>query len=295
MNPRDRWFYGIARNLIWLAARKAPPAWAERLAEEWLADLTARSGAFSQLRFALGCCWATTVIAHEFGAPVRPVAAAVAGSRTTVLDPADPGPSFSRRTTVILLIVGLHVLVICVLATGIGSPKVFKANPPRIEVSFLPKPAPPVPQIPVHPTLSQLKVHHPTPPEPTMPTEQTVTTQEEVTEAPPVQPADPPMPKPVNRVLGGPGVGFPNTDDFYPEASRRLGEKGIATVNVCVDGSGRVIGKPTIDQSSGSARLDEGALRLANAGSGHYRATTDDGHPVSACYPFRVRFQLRDY
>ena len=223
MNPHDRWLDGIARNLIWLAARKAPPALTERLGEEWLADLTTRSGAFSQLRFAIGCCWATTVIAHEFGAPVRPAAAAVAGSRTTVVDHSGPGPSFSRRTTVILLIVGLHVLVICVLATGIEVPKVFKANPPRIEVGFLPKPAPPVPQIPVHPTLSPVKVHHPTPPEPTMPTEQTVTTQAQVTEAPPVRPTDPPLPTPVNRVLGGPGPGFPNTDDFYPEASRRLG------------------------------------------------------------------------
>lgn len=294
MNPYDRWFDGITRHLIWLAARKAPPALTERLGEEWLADVAARPGAFSQLRFALGCCWATTVIAHEFGTRVRPAAAAVAGTRTTLVNHADPGP-FSRRTTVILLIVGLHVLVICVLATGIEAPKVFKANPPRIVVSFLPKPAPPVPQIPVHPTLSPFKFHHPTPPEPTVPTEPTVTIQDQVTEAPPVWPADPPLPTPVNRVLGGPGVGFPNTDDFYPEASRRLDEKGITTVNVCVDAIGRLIGKPTIDQSSGSARLDEGALRLARAGSGHYRATTDDGHPVSACYPFRVRFQLTDY
>jgi TonB family protein len=97
----------------------------------------------------------------------------------------------------------------------------------------------------------------------------------------------------VNRVLGGPGAGFPNTDDFYPEASRRLGEKGITTVGVCVDGAGRLVGKPTVEQSSGSVRLDEGAVRLAKAGSGHYRATTEDGHPVSACYPLRVRFQLR--
>jgi periplasmic protein TonB len=293
MNPHTRWCDGIARNLIWLAARKAPPALTERLGEEWLADLTARSGAFSQLRFALGCCWATTVITHEFGASVRPAAAAVAATRTTVVDHAGLGPSFSRRTTVILLIVGLHVLVICVLAAGIEAPKLLKANPPRIEVSFLPKPAPPAPQIPVHPTLSLVGIHRPTPPEPAMPTEPTVT-RGQVTEAPPMRPADPPSSRPVNRVLGGPGVGFPNTDDFYPDASRRLGEKGTTTVNVCVDGAGRVIGKPTIDQSSGSARLDEGALRLARAGSGHYRTTTEDGHPVSACYPFRVRFQLRD-
>ena len=125
-----------------------------------------------------------------------------------------------------------------------------------------------------------------------VPTEQTVTTQ--ITEAPPQRPVGPPLPRPVTRVLGGPGVGFPNTDDFYPEASRRLGEKGITTVGVCVDGVGRLTGRPTIEQSSGSARLDEGALKLASVGSGHYRPTIEDGRPVSACYPFRVRFQFRD-
>jgi TonB family protein len=293
MNQHDRWFDGIARNLIRHAAHTAPPALSERLEEEWLADLTARSGALSQLRFALGCCWATTVITHEFGAPVR-AAAAAAVNKTIVVHHAGFGPSFSRRTTVILLIVGLHVLAICVLATGIMAPQVFKASPPRIDVSFLPRPAPPIPPTPVHPTFAHFRVDLPTLQGPEIPTEQTATTQDQVTEAPPVRPAGPSLPRPVHRVVGGPGARFPNTDEFYPEASRRLGEKGITTINVCVDGTGRLMAKPTIDQSSGSATLDEGALRLATAGSGHYRATTEDGRPVSACYPFRVRFQLRD-
>ena len=129
---------------------------------------------------------------------------------------------------------------------------------------------------------------------PVIPTEHADVTGNPITLGPPIQAADPPLPGPVNRVLGGPGAGFPNTDDFYPESARRIGERGISTVNVCVDGAGRLIGKPTIARSSGSARLDEGALKLATAGSGHYRATTEDGRPVSACYPYRVRFQLKD-
>jgi hypothetical protein len=51
---------------------------------------------------------------------------------------------------------------------------------------------------------------------------------------------------------------------------------------------------PAIAQSSGSARLDEGALKLAKAGSGHYRSTTENGTPVSYCYPLRIRFELRN-
>ena|SRR5436853_7623673 len=56
----------------------------------------------------------------------------------------------------------------------------------------------------------------------------------------------------------------------------------------------RLSADPTIARSSGSARLDEGAVRLAKAGSGHYRATTEDGRPVSSCFPFLIRFDFRD-
>ena len=290
MNPKDRCFDGLARNLIQHAARKTPPLLSERLGEEWLADLTARAGAFSQLRFALGCYWATAVIAHEFGAPLRATAAAL-GSKTSVVDRSGPGESFSRRTMVILLIVAFHVVVICILATAIEAPRFFKPIPPKTAVTFLPRPTHPLPATPANPTFVDFAIDLPNPPPPT---EQAATTPERVAEAPAAQSVGPLLPNPVTRVLGGPGAGFPNTDDFYPQASIRAHEWGIAIVGVCVDGAGRLTGKPAINQSSGSARLDEAALRLAQAGSGHYRATTEDGRPVGACYPFRVRFQLRD-
>jgi len=63
---------------------------------------------------------------------------------------------------------------------------------------------------------------------------------------------------------------------------------------VCVDAEGRLTTQPTIARSSGSVRLDDGALKLAHAGSGHYRPTTEDGRPVDSCYVFRIRFELRD-
>jgi hypothetical protein len=39
--------------------------------------------------------------------------------------------------------------------------------------------------------------------------------------------------------------------------------------------------------------LDEGAIKLAKAGSGHYRATTENGTPVSSCYGFLIKFNLQ--
>ena len=94
------------------------------------------------------------------------------------------------------------------------------------------------------------------------------------------------------RQVGGPGRGFPNTEGFYPAASRRAGEQGVSTVRVCVDATGHLTGEPSIARSSGIARLDEGALTLARAGSGYYRSTVEDGNPVADCYAFRIHFTL---
>ena len=280
----------LTRGLIRCAARKAPAALSERLEEEWLADLAVQGGDLSRLRFALGCCWATAVIAYELGTPVR-AAAGAAASKTALLH-AGSGPEFlSRRTMIFVLIVCLHALVIYGLATGVAR-GVFKAIPERIDVVFLPKPAPRTPP----PLKLDRKLARFTPEIP-RPAWQAVSLEPPVVIPDPINPVLPsgpsvPPPKPLNRVIGGPGAGFPNTDDFYPAASRRLGEVGVATVGVCADGTGRLAGKPTIEETSGSARLDEGALSLARAGSGHYRPTTENGGPVSACYAFRVRFEL---
>ena len=63
----QNWVDGIAHRLIHRAARRAPDSLAERLEEEWLADLAEQHGQLSRLRFGLGCCWATHVIAREQG------------------------------------------------------------------------------------------------------------------------------------------------------------------------------------------------------------------------------------
>jgi TonB family protein len=98
----------------------------------------------------------------------------------------------------------------------------------------------------------------------------------------------------VHREQGGPAARFPSTADYYPPTSRRMGESGAATIEICADAAGRLTADPTLAASSGSVRLDSAALRLAKAGSGHYRPTREDGRPVSACYPFRVRFALEE-
>jgi TonB family protein len=99
---------------------------------------------------------------------------------------------------------------------------------------------------------------------------------------------------PVTRIQGGPAAGFPNAADYYPAGAIRAREQGVASVQVCVDPHGRLTSPPTLDGSSGSERLDTAALRLAASASGHYRPTSENAQPVSACFPLRIRFQLRE-
>ena len=88
------------------------------------------------------------------------------------------------------------------------------------------------------------------------------------------------------------GKGFPNTEDFYPAASKRLNEEGSPTVHVCIGASGKLTAAPTIAQSSGSTRLDDGALALVKAGASKIVPGTEDGKPVDDCFDFRIKFQM---
>jgi TonB family protein len=81
-------------------------------------------------------------------------------------------------------------------------------------------------------------------------------------------------------------------DDYYPDASVRMEERGIAIVRVCVDAAGRIAGRPTIQASSGYKRLDQAALLWASE-SLRFTPATADGAAIAACKGFRVNFTLR--
>jgi TonB family protein len=287
------WVDGIAHRLIHRAARRVPASLSERLQEEWLADFEAQRGAMARLRFALGCCWATNVIAREHAVAAIAAASSAAGHGQLIRRPEEDFPFFSGRTITFVLVASLHVAVLYGLAMGLG-PKLTKIieSPlvPRIIEAPPRDSLPPLPQPTVSTTRIELPPHLVMPP---IGSDSTDVIEGKLPE-PPQTTLPPSVPKVVNRVPGGPGIGFPSTADFYPDASMRMGEKGVATVSVCVDGRGRLVSEPTLVESTGSTRLDDGALRLAKAGSGHYRATTEDGHPVNSCYPFRIRFELRN-
>jgi len=200
----------------------------------------------------------------------------------------------TRRTIVLFAIIALHIFIFWALATGLARRAIELVAPPLQteiveEVQKKEEPPPPPP-----PQLERPPVEVP-PPDVAieLPVETQSTAIQDVTDKPVVRAPPPPTHQAV-RVAGGPGKNFPNTEDYYPPASARLGESGTAAVKVCTDPKGKLTEEPSIQETSGISRLDEGALKLAKAASGKYKAATEDGNPIASCFAFRVKFQLRN-
>jgi protein TonB len=97
------------------------------------------------------------------------------------------------------------------------------------------------------------------------------------------------VPPPQVRMLGTNQL--PDAEEFYPPELRRLGVEGATYVRVCVDRAGVRQGEPRIEQSSGNARLDEGAVNVAR--HGRYARSVQGDEPVPNCYHFRIVFRMR--
>jgi TonB family protein len=290
LKPADR----LCLWLIRYAARSAPPPLSERLEEEWLADLAERGSTMSRLRFALGCCWATGVIAREQSAAGFRATTAVLGAHPMIAAKHSTIGCLSHRSTAVFLVLCLHAAVFYAFMVGL-SHTLSTASPSPLQNRALQEASTrQLPPLPVPTPLNRVKLEVQMPEIPTsqdVGENQIVGKVDDADSTPSVLPATPHV---VKQVRGGPGTGFPNPDDYYPLLARHMEEQGMVTVQVCVDVNGRLLSDPTTLEGSGNSRLDEGALKLAKAGSGHYRATTEDGHPVNSCYPFRIRFQLKN-
>ena len=289
MNSRDP-----PCTLVRWAASKSPPDLQGRLEEEWLCDLTERRGALARWRFALGCCWAMRVIAHEHAAAkLAPAGAATQALAAQAL--LGSVGAYSRRTAVFAFIVALHVVFIYLFATGLAARVIHRVLPPLsggiIQEPHRHTPPEPVPAPDLGPVVVEDRLPPPLIPQPEDAGGTTITTPSNPT---PVPVRSGPPGHQIQRVMGGPDRGFPNTEDFYPPAAIRQDLQGVALLRVCVDASGRLSDAPAIVQSTGFPLLDRAAAALARAGSGHYRPTTEDGQPVASCYAFRINFSLRN-
>jgi len=201
---------------------------------------------------------------------------------------------FSRRSGTFIMVTALHAILFYGLITTLSHIRA-GANPPPLQIRPIDSPHPrEIPPATPPPQLDTGKIETPIP-EFSVPGDPDAGREATTTTGPiSSQPISPSITAHVPaQVRGGPGVGFPDPDDFYPPLARRMEEQGSATVQVCVDAKGRLTADPSLLEGSGSAGLDGGALKLARAGSGHYRASTEDGLPVNSCYPLRIRFQIK--
>jgi protein TonB len=198
----------------------------------------------------------------------------------------------TKRGAVLVAIVALHVFLLYALATGLARRAIEVLAPP-IQTTIVEEtkkeeapPPPPPPQFerpPVEVPPPDVTINMPVEPDTTA----IRVTNTPVVKAPPVAAA------PTRRTALGVGKNFPSSDEYYPDASRRLEEQGIVTVHVCVGPDNKLTEEPTVAKSSGSARLDAAGLKLAKAGSGKFIAATEDGKAITQCSALPIRFVLR--
>jgi protein TonB len=195
---------------------------------------------------------------------------------------------FTRRGVVVGVILGLHVFIAWALATGLAHRAIEALAPPIQTVieqetkTEAPPPPPPPPtferppvEIPPTDTIVELPVQQ------AATTAITNTTTQHV--APP--------PKPAGAKVAAKTGTMPNSEEFYPAASKRLNEEGSSIVKVCIGPNDKLSEAPVVTTSSGSARLDEGAINLAKAG--RYKHGTQDGAAITDCFQFRVTFKMQ--
>jgi protein TonB len=199
---------------------------------------------------------------------------------------------FTRRTAVLAAIIALHVFILWALATGLAR-KAIEVLAPPIQTDIVQE--------------EKNKAEPPPPPPPEL--------RKEVVEVPPpdiniampevgpsttaitARVAEAPKAAPVAKaaVAGtaiGLGKGFPNVDDYYPDASRRLGEEGLVVVDICVGADGKLTEPPKVGKTSGHERLDQAAVKVAQVGSGRFKPATEEGKAITKCTQLPIRFKL---
>jgi periplasmic protein TonB len=200
----------------------------------------------------------------------------------------------TRRGAVLVAIILLHLFIFWALATGLAQRAIEMVAPPiqtdivQEETKKVEPPPPPPPQFekpPVEIPPPDVTIDLPVEPQASTTAITNVTTK-------PVAAAPPP--RAVSRTaMKIDSKRFPNSEDYYPAASKRLGEEGTPVVKICLGPDGKMEGgSPSIATSSGSPRLDQGAIELVKAGARYISPATEDGKPVAACQELRIRFQM---
>jgi len=197
----------------------------------------------------------------------------------------------SPRIPALAGIVALHGLIAYLLLTALVQRPVTEPPSPPMTATVITDPAPPVPAPPAQPNPTTTAKFTPQ----KFPIPEPVFTPPVAPEVPagigvevPPGPTSAPLAEPI-RVMGKHWL--PSSEEYYPPDLIRIGVQGNTQVRVCVDEAGRASGAPVVEQSSGNARLDQGALNVARAG--RYARSMRGDTPVPNCYHFRIVFKVK--
>jgi protein TonB len=196
------------------------------------------------------------------------------------------------RGIALVAVIILHIFVGWAFYTGLAGKLIQKVIPP-VEIAQIDKPKEVDKPPPPPPKLDEIKPFVP-PPEfvdiqaPQQQTTAITQTTQTVQKAAPVA-----APAPVRNVVRAsidPKHPFPNTEDYYPDASRRAGEEGRCTVEFTVGADGK-ISNPSVVATSNFPRLDEACVKLVKAGP-RMKPATDDGKPIESKLSVPIVFKL---
>ena len=202
----------------------------------------------------------------------------------------DTSGFFTRRGVVVVGILALHVFIAWAIATGLARRAIEVIAPPIQTVIETEehKEAPPPPPPP--PTFERPPVEIP-PTDTVVEIPQVAQTTAISNTTSQHQPAAAPAPKPSNKKAASIDLKHsPQTEDYYPPASRRNNEEGVTQVHVCVGANAKLTGDPTMEKGSGFPNLDAAAIKYAK--DLRFFAGSEDGKPTDSCLSFNVRFKL---
>lgn len=198
----------------------------------------------------------------------------------------------ARRTVVLTVVIGIHVLFALALIAGTAVKYVpqlqdiLDASLVEAEKDETPKEPPPPPPDFVPPPVApppMLDIPAVTGP----PSETAIVVQRPVEAAKPVEK---PAPPPVTQAKVAPGVNLANLCP-YPSASRRLGEAGSVVVLFYVAANGRAT-ESKVESSSGFPRLDEAAANCLKKGK--FIPSTVGGQAVDSWQRIKWTWKLED-
>lgn len=191
-----------------------------------------------------------------------------------------------QRFAGIAFVVGFHVIVVYLLASGLGG-KVVKVAEHIIETKVVEEiqetpdePPPPPPDLKEPPPFIPPPEISIAPDVSAAPTKAIRTVTNKVAPPPPPPKAVEVQPKPSKR----------NSTPSFPPTSRRLGEVGVVILQIFVTPDGRV-GDVRLAKSSGFKRLDDAALKHVKR-AWRYTPGTKDGKPAGMWITQPVRFVL---